>query len=385
MDTKYKILILGIDIFTANAGLSLYTKTFLDMYPEKVVCINIIASTFEDHKVYPKIYNNNLVYDFYVNNYNIIDGNAQIGDCITFILDIHPELKCIIYPDFIFAKHINFKKLQEENYILIMFIHMLYKGGLNHYIDNNKYLLFDALNFLLATWLENTFIKNSPNIICNSYFTQRSLLKYYPNYKGSVISIPLGVNKSIIPFSPQLETDNVIFFGRLHPQKGIDYIFHDIDANKDYYKNNPITICSGLAFKEYLDKIKIYDDCIKYLGDVNNNDLIELLKSYKYCIFPSIYEPYSLALNEALCMGKICLVNSNFDSGMIDQIDDTSAVLFNFEKQSIAQFIINNKNTNWSSMASNAHKKANDIKVHINKLHNYLSTIFNKKKVFFIL
>jgi glycosyltransferase involved in cell wall biosynthesis len=371
--TKYRIFMIGIDTFLCNAGLSLYTKQFLDVYPEKIICFNInsTVSSEQEKLIKPYHYNGHLIYEFNVNNFNIIGDSDIIIDALNLLINTHREIKCIIYPDFIFGKYIDFDEFRKRGIKLIMFIHMLYRGCINHYIESLFQVGNDIFSITLGSWIEDKCIKKTDNIICNSHFTTRVLRKYYPEYKGNYITIPLGVDKLKIPFSPQLETDNVIYFGRLHPQKGIEYLLMDINNNKDYYKKNPLTICAGLSFNDYIKRLDY--DYVKFLGAVEHDNLIELLKLYKYCIFPSIYEPYCLALNEALCMGKVCIVNTHFDSGMLDQIDDKCAIMLDFQSESFSKFIQENVNTDWTELVNNAHKKANDMNVHYEKLHKFLN------------
>lgn len=375
------LLLVGIDIFESNAGLSVYTRQFINEYQDKGVVLNIRSRQEENNKLERYFIKDKVIYDYDVKNFNIITKHDNIKKVIELlVLEAHKnEIKMIVFPDFIVGPYIDFNLYKKLNIKTVMMVHLLYRGFLFNILDSDEFIDSEMNLTNLASWAEGKVIRNSDYIVCNSKYTKRMINKYYPEIKKDIIyTYPLGIDKKKFSFSPKLDNNKILYFGRLCPQKGIQHVLNEVYKNKEYYQKNPINICTGMGYQEYIDlliKKSYFNEGIKYLGNKTHDEVLEIIKEYKYCIFPSIYEPYCLALNEALAMGKVCIVNSQFDSGMLDQIDDKCAIKLDFSKESLSDFLKKNEKTNWSNLVKRARDKANSLNNHFINLHNLFKKI----------
>jgi glycosyltransferase involved in cell wall biosynthesis len=375
------ILLLGFDIFEGHAGLSIYTRDFINIYQDKAIILNIRSKSIETNKLERYLVNDKVIYDYDVKGFNILTHHSNIKKVLDLLVfETHKnEINMIVYPDFIVGPYIDFNLYKEKNIKTIMMVHLLYRGFLYNILDNNT-LINSEMNLTnIASWIEGKTIKQSDYIICNSDYTQRMIHKCYPDISpDNIYTYQLGIDKDKFTYCPKLDNNDVLYFGRLCPQKGINYIINDVEKNINYYKNNPIHVCTGMGYQEYIDlmiKKSYFNEGIKYLGNKTHNEIVDLLKNYKYCIFPSIYEPYCLALNEALSMGKVCIVNSQFDSGMLDQIDDSCAIKLDFSTESLCDFLQKNSETDWTNLVQNARNRAKNYKEHFINLHKLFKKI----------
>jgi len=377
------LLFFSIDLFEGHVGMPIYSRQFIKYYKNPAIILNIRSKQTNEEKITKEQIDNKIIYHLDVNNFGILNFHPIIRTTLEKILFAEKDIKLLIYPDFIFAPYINFKYCESNNIKTMLIIHLLYRSYLNNIIENKALLLMDDMNLAIrGSWLENQLIEKTDYLICNSHYTKRVLYKYYDkNILSTKIihTIPLGADIDKMIYSPQLENNNVCYFGRLSPQKGVTYLIADVLNNQEYYQQNPIYVYSSQGYKEYVTRmieLSYYEHGIKYIGHQTHEQILEELKKYKYCIFPSIYESYCIGLNEAMAMGKICIINSQFDSGMLDQLNDEyqCAIKLDFSKQSLAQFLQQNANTDWTHVAENAHKYSNNIKNHFEEFTKILTT-----------
>ncbi|MFC1727904.1 glycosyltransferase family 4 protein [Nanoarchaeota archaeon] len=94
----------------------------------------------------------------------------------------------------------------------------------------------------------------------------------------------------------------IIFVGRLHPQKGLSYLFDAVNLAKKDLKNTEFAIVGDGDLKEILkDKVKKLglEKIIKFKGKLEGIKLIKEYKSSHLFILPSLYEGQPLTLLEA--------------------------------------------------------------------------------------
>lgn len=177
--------------------------------------------------------------------------------------------------------------------------------------------LIDAQEFHFLKF-ENRFISKAHRFIINSHNSGRFLKDLYTDEVE-------GKAMDYIPVASELKTTSkkfdktidVYFFGRFHPVKG----FHLMFAQD--WKDHPLCIRgldSRVLSESSRDMLKTHSINVSAWA-WDSTRLVEELLSSRLVIFPSIYEPWGLALQEALALGCICLANKN-NSGHEEQIED---------------------------------------------------------------
>ena len=167
---------------------------------------------------------------------------------------------------------------------------------------------------------ENKWIRKAQGYFVNSKATESHLAAYYREEIAGkpVFHVPLSGVESTLEISSYSQRNFEYYyftFGRLHPQKGYHFLFyrdwkdrplyvrgvernHIKSSGHDLMKTNSITLLGWTSQLEILKQ--------------------DILKS-RFVLFPSIYEPFGLSLQEALSYGAICICHKNH-SGHEEQI-----------------------------------------------------------------
>jgi len=156
---------------------------------------------------------------------------------------------------------------------------------------------------LLRVLRETTFLSVSPNIIID-------LKTFDPQLKGHVIYPGVGIDFNRIKAAkPSREKHDAIFFARLIPQKGL---FDIIKIWKKVIKSIPdatIAVTGITTRSVYVDKFlkevkqEHLDKNIKFYGYLPQEELIGLVKSSNFLVYPSRLDAFSLVILEALAAG----------------------------------------------------------------------------------
>jgi glycosyltransferase involved in cell wall biosynthesis len=364
------------------SGLPTYSAMFLEEFKTKeMVVVNIIADPSDNNEKYEyKEIGAVHMYNCYLPSFLSV-YKPSLEDKIVSILGEY-RIDKIVMPDYLVEEYmervderVGFKNLGIKK---VLFVHLLYTGLMNKFLHEpyfNDHLL-GAMTYLGKNChTEWKAIVTSDIIICNSQFTANEVIKYYGDCglsNKTIYAVPLGTVKDKIPFQPQLEGNKWAYFGRLDSMKGLWYISKDMVLNKELYQENPPLIIGDGMLEMLFMKAHFFEGLVNYQGLKNKKELAALLKDVKYCIFPSIYEPYGLALNEAMAMGKICII-SNDASGMHEQVSNIqeNGIVFDFRKDSIVNFIKSNT-MDLSTMPDKARASANNIKTHFKRLAKIL-------------
>jgi hypothetical protein len=368
-----------------NSGLPFYSQMFIDRFKDKeIVVINIIANP-EENK-FSSLETSGLGYkrfDCCVPNF-LNQFSYQLFELIKSVIDKY-DIKKVVIPDHLIEDYVEKIDLRSKNIKKVLFIHLLYAGLTNVFMHEpyfNDHLASSMIYLGSVSHKEWKAIVTSDIIICNSKKTEADLRKYYSDCSldtKEIYAIPLGINKNNVPFQPALESKKWAYFGRLDSMKGLWYISKDFVLNKELYQENPPIIMGDGMLEMLFMKAHFFEKIVDYRGLQNKASLYEILKDVKYCIFPSIYEPWGLALTEALAMGKICII-SKYPSGMHEQVKTEleNGFVFDFKNNSIVNFIkslnnnaeVNNKME--KIFVNNARKNAMDINVHFEQIEKIL-------------
>jgi len=212
-------------------------------------------------------------------------------------------------------------------------IHILEKPLYQTLISNPRAALLDQVTpdsiytllvrmGLVSMKREVEALTSSDHLISNSKTTSRDLNSYYANIiegkRIDLIPVTTEVSKlgdfQILSDTYQ-KNPKLIYFGRFHPQKGIHFL---LETNW-----KPMTL-SIKGFEESLvsnkSLKKIEEQGIRFINWTSEaTEIARDLSKQDFVIFPSLYEPFGLALSESLKLGKICIAHDN-KSGHNEQI-----------------------------------------------------------------
>lgn len=170
--------------------------------------------------------------------------------------------------------------------------------------------------------LEAAIFNRADHFISNSKTTSRDLERHYaPEISGKRIDLVpvtshLASPEGFVSIPEGYDVDpSFLYFGRFHPQKGLHFLFGRTWEGR------------GLTIKGFDDQLVRSDRFLKLKEKniefenwtFNGSAVAESLGRHHFIVFPSLYEPFGLALTEALSLGKICIAHDN-DSGHNEQI-----------------------------------------------------------------
>lgn len=164
---------------------------------------------------------------------------------------------------------------------------------------------------------ETNFIRKASAFISNSESTTRSLRTDYVDCVGDKPIFQVPVSSEIRSTRKEVAGDYLLYNGRFHVQKGLHHLVHH-------------RWTTPLIMRGYSRKMKVKDETLSYLSqqnisitpfDPDNSATANILSGARAVLFPSIYEPWGLSLQEALSMGKLCIANFSH-SGHEEQIEN---------------------------------------------------------------
>lgn len=165
---------------------------------------------------------------------------------------------------------------------------------------------------------EYRYMRRCKFFIANSSTTKRHLETFYSD-------VTQGKPVEVVPVSTELQASTIkhtqayqlYYAGRFHPQKGLHYLFNRQNIQAVVHMRGFVQAILTDASMAWLNQRGLVA-----LPWTDDSSVIraELLAA-KAVLFPSIYEPWGLSLQEALGLGKVCIANRN-DSGHEEQITD---------------------------------------------------------------
>lgn len=161
-------------------------------------------------------------------------------------------------------------------------------------------------------------------------------LIFYPfhNVSKDFYNLPIAHNHN-----DNLEKEPFVFAfaGRLSKEKSVEELVHAFDEfNSSHCYNQEFMLLiagSGILHSQIskLLSVRGLESKVKMLGALGTEDLIKLYQNSRCLVLPSVYEPWGLVVNEALCCGCPVLVSSN--CGCIDELCTNSefSLVFNIQ------------------------------------------------------
>jgi glycosyltransferase involved in cell wall biosynthesis len=146
--------------------------------------------------------------------------------------------------------------------------------------------------------------------------------KYFKHLeREKIVAIPNGINKKIfrkidskkyqrlmMKFSISTRDKIILFVGRVHPTKGIDFIINSLRRSK--IEQLKVVIVGPIQDKKYFDKLDrmINENDLStkviFTDFVTEEEKLILYDISKIFFLPSIYEPFGIVILEAFARGK---------------------------------------------------------------------------------
>jgi len=174
--------------------------------------------------------------------------------------------------------------------------------------------LFSRLNFSFIDY-----------IVVNSRFMKKLAQK--TNIGNSITIIPNGVDHK------QWKTEgkaklvgevNAFFWGKLWPKKGVDILIKSFSRILPLTKTNVHLYIAGLGpwMQEYqkLTRQLNIDEKVHFLGFLPHEELVKYISAADFCVLPSRWEGFGIAVLEAMCCKKL-VVATNI-GGVADIVND---------------------------------------------------------------
>jgi len=178
--------------------------------------------------------------------------------------------------------------------------------------------------------------KKGEVIICPSPLSEKLLKDYDPSLNTLIISngVDTAKFKKTSPakffsnYKLSKEVKNLLFVGRLNPEKGIDTLIKALPHIKRRFEKFHVYIVGIGPLKNKLEKMAEnlgVRDKVSFLGRIGEHDLVLAYNACDIFVFPSIAELEGLVVLEAMSCGKPVIVSdssNNASSNFVNRKND---------------------------------------------------------------
>lgn len=184
---------------------------------------------------------------------------------------------------------------------------------------NNKKIIWSVRGTLEETALNISPIRKRialwfiKRISSNITFHTTSVLETQNTYKNinnkaKIIELPnyLELPKFV---ERNYQSKNLLYVGRLHPIKGLENLFHALNASVLFKESESILVLAGkgnIAYKNSLVNLRnelMLDKKIEFIGEVEGEDKQKLYADSYFTILPSHSENFGNVVIESLAQG----------------------------------------------------------------------------------
>lgn len=197
-----------------------------------------------------------------------------------------------------------------RDYMLIKIAHKLGMPIVLH-IHGGNYIKERNRPWYIRKLLKHIFAWGKHVIVLGK--EEKSILEEDFNLKN-VISLPNCIDlteaKKFNRCIAEKETLDILYIGRIEPNKGIDYIFDACKVLKEKNVNFHLNFAGKEEIEgQYIPKFKkVLGDYFSYHGIVSGSVKTELLKKCDIFLLPSFYEGLPMSLLETMSFGQVPIV-----------------------------------------------------------------------------
>lgn len=221
--------------------------------------------------------------------------------------------------------------------------------------DNKSFLII-----FLYKILTNFAVKNCDYFTVTSRNDLNRFKTNYPKYKQKFLLRPNWVRLAPLNDFNNRHSNKLLAVGRLVNQKNFSFLISEFKNSKN---NLEIDIVgSGPDKENLLAQAKKNNVNINFLGNLNNNELLNLYQDYKFFISTSLFEGNPKSLLEA--MGSGCVVfGSNINNHSEIITDNVNGFLFEIKNNYLfKKFELTSKNDKvLSKISKNSYKFISDV------------------------
>ncbi len=223
--------------------------------------------------------------------------------------------------------------------ILLFICGICHKNTIVH-IRGGKFLTQPCKNPLIRYFISIILIKAARIIVLGAKEKQK-ISNGYLIPEDKIIVLPNAVKMPLVETLNEKNFNNrlhILYLGRLDEDKGFKEIEDTLLLLKEKKINFLLTVCGEGPYKDvFLNKINgRFDNQVEYLGIVEGNEKINILKKTHIFLLPSYYEGLPNALLEAMSyfcvpivtpVGSIPEVINNNQNGIIVPMHDSVKIV----------------------------------------------------------
>lgn len=198
-------------------------------------------------------------------------------------------------------------------------------------------------------------LKRAAHLIADSETVRREIIDYFSWPTEKITAVPLGVDNSFYPLTPDITGPVLGSFGLTHgsyalciatiePRKNIDRLIKAFELLPPYLRQNfPLVLVGDIGWNS--DVIHKQIDLasrkgwLKYLGYVPESNLPALYSGCRAFLYPSLYEGFGLPLIEAMACGapvvtsnRSCMPEVAGDAGLLVDPEDVLSIAEGIER-----------------------------------------------------
>jgi glycosyltransferase involved in cell wall biosynthesis len=167
---------------------------------------------------------------------------------------------------------------------------------------------YGCLTNVLTVIFESIILKSSYIVILNSNVMKQIFLK--KSASSNFCVIPNGIEsswfektKTLKPPFVNSDKISILYHGRLAPEKGVDLLLDALSViHKKYESDFMLYIVGSGPEKNKLKELCVesgLENNVSFLDNISDEELMAYLDTVDAAIYPSYYEPFSLAILEA--------------------------------------------------------------------------------------